>query len=439
MSFASCLPILECVYCLACARWVWKKFRYTAGRESENWGIAAASEFEPVPRFCRYILSIYEDDIRNPIWAPPGGYGVDPDWVIVKRNHEDTRGRVTPYMVYVDHQNGEIVVAIRGLNLAKESDYFVLLDDKLGQGEFDGGYVHNGLLKAAQWVMEAEANVLRELVVRYPNYTLTLAGHSLGAGVVALLTMLAVKNRGKLGNLERKRIRCFAIAPARCVSLNLAVRYADIINSVVLQDDFLPRTTVALENAFKSLFCFPCLLCIMCLKDTCTMEETMLKDPRRLYAPGRLYHIIVRKPFSSAKILPIVRTAIPVDGRFEHIVLSRDMTRDHSIIQILTESQRTLDSMLERDQSTDIPTQQRMVRKASLAKEHMQEHQAALQRAVALDVPRAYSPSSYGTFRELEQGENSGKSRRFSLTLSKTRKESWDDLAGQLLPTDKLV
>lgn len=95
--------------------------------------------------------------------------------------------------------------------------------------------------------------------------------------------------------------------------------------------------------------------------------------------------------------------------------------------------------MLERDQSMDIPAQQRMVRKASLAKEHMQEHQAALQRAVALDVPRAYSPSSYGTFRELEQGENSGKSRRFSFTLSKTGKESWDDLAGQILPTDKLV
>lgn len=250
MSFASCLPILECVYCLACARWVWKKFRYTAGRESENWGIAAASEFEPVPRICRYILSIYEDDIRNPIWAPPGGYGVDPDWVIVKRNHEDTRGRVTPYMVYLDHQNGEIVVAIRGLNLAKESDYFVLLDDKLGQGEFDGGYVHNGLLKAAQWVMEAEANVLRELVVRYPNYTLTLAGHSLGAGVVALLTMLAVKNREKLGNLERKRIRCFAIAPARCVSLNLAVRYADIINSVVLQVMWISRHFYVIRFTF---------------------------------------------------------------------------------------------------------------------------------------------------------------------------------------------
>nr|GMD74484.1 putative lipase/calmodulin-binding heat-shock protein [Ipomoea batatas] len=400
MSFACCLPIVECVYCLACARWAWKKFLYTAGRESENWGLATASEFEPVPRLCRYILSVYEDDLRNPLWAPPGGYGVDLDWIVLRRSYEDTQGKVAPYMIYLDHGNEEIVVAIRGLNLAKESDYLVLLDDKLGQAEFDGGFVHNGLLKSAQWVEETDSKVLGELIGRYPNYTLTFAGHSLGAGVVTLLAMLAVKNREQFGNVERRRIRCFAIAPARCVSLNLAVRYADIINSVVLQDDFLPRTTVGQENAFKSLFCFPCVLCIMCLKDTCTMEEKKLKDPRRLYAPGRLYHIIARKPF---------RTAIPVDGRFEHIVLSCNMTSDHAIICILTEAQRALNTMLERDHALDIPTQQRMERQASLAKEHREEHRAALQRAVALDVPQAYSPSSYGTFHELEEGENSGK------------------------------
>ncbi|KAF3681977.1 putative beta-amylase 7-like isoform X1 [Capsicum annuum] len=403
MSVACCVPVVECVYCLACVRWVWKKFLYTAGRESENWGLATASEFEPVPRFCRYIIAVYEVNIRNPIWTPPGGYGIDPDWVIVKRSHEDTQGKVSPYLIYVDHQNADIVVAIRGLNLAKESDFLVLLDDKLGQAEFDGGYVHNGLLKAAEWVWEAESQVLKELVERYPDYTLTFAGHSLGAGVVTLLTMLTVKNREKLGLLDRKRIRCFAIAPARCVSLNLAVRYADIINSIVLQDTF-------------------------------TMEEKMLKDPRRLYAPGRLYHIIVRKPFSFANIKPIVRTAIPVDGRFEHIVLSCNMTSDHAIIRILTEAQRTIDLMLERHHSTEsmsIPVKQRMERQASLAKEHMEEHRAALQRAAALDVPQAYSPSAYGTFRDIEDGQAFGKPGESSLTISKKR-ESWDDLAERL-------
>ncbi|KAF5946249.1 hypothetical protein HYC85_016477 [Camellia sinensis] len=405
MSFFCGLPLLECVYCLGCARWVWKKFLYTAGKESENWGLADAGEFEPIPRICRYILAVYEEDLRNPLWAPPGGYGLNPDWVILRKNDKETQENVSPYMIYLDHDNADIVVAIRGLNVAKESDYKVLLDNKLGQTKFNGGYVHNGLLKAAQWVLDAECEVFREVIERYPSYTLTFAGHSLGAGVVTLLTILVIQNREKFGNIERKRIRCFAIAPARCISLNLALRYADVINSVVLQDDFLPRTTMALEVVYN----LPCILCLMCVKDTCTLEDKMLKDPRRLYAPGRLYHIIVRKPFRIGKAPPIVRTAVPVDGRFEHIVLSCNLISDHSIIWIERESQNALDLMMERQRIMEIPPQQRMERQASLAKEHSEEYKAALQRAMALDVPLVYLPGSYGTFHEIEEGDDSSK------------------------------
>lgn len=235
MSIVCGIPILECVYCLACARWVWKKCLYTAGHESENWGLADVEEFMPVPRLCRLILSVYEDDIRNPIWEPPGGYGINPDWLVLRKDYEETQCRVPPYFIYLDHENKDIIVAVRGLNLAKEGDYAVLLDNKLGQTKFDGGYVHNGLLKAAEWLFHVECEVLRGLVENNPDYTLTFTGHSLGAGVVALLVLVVIQNLNKLGNIERKRIRCFAMAPARCMSLNLAVRYADIINSVVLQ------------------------------------------------------------------------------------------------------------------------------------------------------------------------------------------------------------
>lgn len=235
MSIVCGVPILESVYCLACARWVWKKCLYTAGNESKNWGLATAEEFQPIPHLCRLILSVYEEDHRNPLWAPPGGYGINPDWVILRKNYEETQCRVPPYMIYLDHDNADIVLAIRGLNLVKESDYAVLLDNRLGQTKFDGGYVHNGLLKAAEWLFEAEFEVLRKLLDMNPNYSLTLAGHSLGAGIVTMLAMLAVQNKDKLQNIERQRLRCYAVAPARCISLNLAVRYADIINSVVLQ------------------------------------------------------------------------------------------------------------------------------------------------------------------------------------------------------------
>ncbi|KAH1240940.1 hypothetical protein GmHk_07G018670 [Glycine max] len=378
MSAICGLPILECVYCLACARWVWKKCLYTAGYESENWGLATAQEFEPVPRICRLILAVYEDDIRNPQWAPQGGYGINPDWVILRKDYDDNQGRVTPYMIYLDHDHAEIILAVSGLNLGKESDYIVLLDNKLGQAEFHGG-----------------------------------------AGVVALLTMLAVHNRDKLG-ISRNKIRCFAIASPRCTSLNLAVRYADVINSVVLQDDFLPRTTAALED------------------DTCTLEEKKLRDPRRLYAPGRLYHIVERKPFRIGRLPPVVRTAVPVDGRFEHLVLSCNATSDHAIIWIERESRRALDLMRDKDeQHMEIPEEQKMERHESIAREHSEEYHAALKRAVALDIPQAYSPSLYGTFNQIDVGEDSGRSSVLGSSLShKKRAQNWNEFVGRLFDVD---
>ncbi|CAN1237018.1 hypothetical protein LINGRAPRIM_LOCUS1804 [Linum grandiflorum] len=354
MSIACCIPVVECVYCLACVRFAWRRCIYTAGYESENWGLATAEEFDPVPRLCRIILANYEDDLRNP-----------PDCLMLKKSHEHTGGRSSPYLIYVDHRNADVVLAIRGLNLATESDYAVLL----------GGYVHNGLLKAAKWVFDTECEVLRELLEQNPDYQLTFAGHSLGAGIVALVTIYALQNRDRLGNIERKRIRCFAMAPPRCMSLNLAVRYGDVINSVVLQVRFC--------------------------------EEKKLKDPRRLYAPGRLYHVVERKPLRMGRYPPIVRTAVPVDGRFEHIVLSCNATADHAIIWIEKESQRALDIMLANDRMMEIPVEQRMERKESLAREQTQQYEAALQRAVALDIPIA-SSSPYGTFADTEEGETSG-------------------------------
>ncbi|KAK7364340.1 hypothetical protein VNO80_12917 [Phaseolus coccineus] len=435
MSFLCGLPLVECVYCLACARWAWKRCLHTAGHDSENWGFATVEEFEPIPRLCRYILAVYEDDLRQPLWAPPGGYGISPDSLLLKKTYEDTYGRAPPYILYLDHEHEDIVLAIRGLNLAKESDYAVLLDNKLGKKKFDGGYVHNGLLKAAGWVLDAECEILRKLVEKYPNYTLTFVGHSLGSGVAAMLAMVVVQNSHRLGNIDRKRVRCYAIAPARCMSLNLAVRYADVINSVVLQDDFLPRTATPLEDIFKSLFCLPCLLCMRCMRDTCIPEGKMLKDPRRLYAPGRLYHIVERKPFKMGRFPPVVRTAVPVDGRFEHIVLSCNATSDHAIIWIEKEAQRALDLMLEKEEPMEAPAKQKMERQETMTR-HNVEYKAALQRAKTLDVPHAYTPpSEYGTFDE-EGDANSTRSQGESSNKSYVE-ETWDALIERHLDKDE--
>ncbi|GAB4861752.1 hypothetical protein Ancab_037007 [Ancistrocladus abbreviatus] len=128
MSLGYVIPILECVYYLA---------------------------------YARCILAIYEDDLRNPIWAPLGGYHMNLDWVILHKDYRETHGQSTPYMIYLDHDNAYIVLAIRELHLGNQSDYAVLFDNKLGQTTFDGGYVHNGLVNAARWVFDAEHEVLK--------------------------------------------------------------------------------------------------------------------------------------------------------------------------------------------------------------------------------------------------------------------------------------
>lgn len=155
----------------------------------------------------------------------------------------------------------------------------------------------------------------------------------------------------------------------------------------------------------------------------------MLKDPRRLYAPGRLYHIVERKPFRMGRVPPVVRTAVPVDGRFEHIVLSCNATSDHAIVWVEKEAQRALDLMLEKDRITEIPAKQRMERQETLAREHVEEYKAALQRAVTLSVPHAYSPSQYGTFVEHEEGEQldiSAGEPSSGPSVKKKTEESWD-------------
>lgn len=84
--------------------------------------------------------------------------------------------------------------------------------------------------------------------------------------------------------------------------------------------------------------------------------------------------------------------------------------------------------MLEKDRIMEIPAKQRMERQESLAREHSVEYKAALQRAAALDIPLAYSPSQYGTFREMQEGETSSRScEQTSLLSSKGRRESWDE------------
>ncbi|XVE72235.1 hypothetical protein DITRI_Ditri11bG0023100 [Diplodiscus trichospermus] len=425
---------VECVLLLGCSRWAWKRCTYVGSDDSETWPLATPDEFEPVPRVCRLILAVYETDLRNPEFPPDGGYRLNPDWVLKRVTYEQTLGRAPPYLIYADHDRKEIVVAIRGLNLAKESDYKLLLDNRLGMQMFDGGYVHHGLLKSAVWLLKEESETLKRVWEETgKEYQIIFAGHSLGSGVAALLTIVLVNHRDRLGGIPRSKIRCYAVAPARCMSLNLAVKYADVIHSIILQDDFLPRTPTPLEDIFKSIFCLPCLLFLVCLRDTFIPEDRKLRDQRRLYAPGRMYHIVERKFCRCGRFPPEVRTAIPVDGRFEHIVLSCNATSDHGIIWIEREAEKALNIMRETKSETITvpPKVQKLERLQTIEK----EHKDALERAVTLNIPHAASTVDELAEKEETQAEptqaDKGDTPKAKSETS-SRGANWDELVEKL-------
>ncbi|XP_015582547.1 uncharacterized protein LOC8272183 [Ricinus communis] len=419
---------VECVVVIGCMRWAWKRCTYVGSDDSASWPLATPEEFEPVPRICSLILAVYETDVEHPQYSP----NIDPKCFIKRVTYQKTNGLAPPYVIYIDHEHKEIVLAIRGLNLIKESDYKLLLDNKLGMQMFDGGYVHHGLLKSAVWLLNEESETLKKLWIENgKEYNMIFAGHSLGSGVASLLTVIVVNHRNRLGGIPREKIRCYAVAPARCMSLNLAVKYADVINSIILQDDFLPRTPTPLEDIFKSVFCLPCLLFLVCLRDTFIPEGRKLRDPRRLYAPGRMYHIVERKFCRCGRFPPEVRTAIPVDGRFEHIVLSCNTTSDHAILWIKREAEKAVQTMKENNGETITtpPKVQRLERKETLEK----EHKDALERAVSLNIPHAVSNPEAQSHSEPSHIEGEGEHTSETRSQSSSAGTNWNQLVNQLL------
>ncbi|PUZ37366.1 hypothetical protein GQ55_9G113800 [Panicum hallii var. hallii] len=205
----------ECALSLACARWAARRLSLSGADDSASWPAASPASFAPVPRACRAVLAAYDDDGAGDV-PPPSPL-------------------CPPYRLHHVRARGEVVLAVRGLGLARPEDYRLLLDA--------GGPAHRGLLRAAVWLLDREGPALRRMVAEAGpgRCRVVFVGHSLGAG-----------------------------------------------------DDFLPRTPAPLQHIFGSIFCLPCLLCFVCMRDT-FVSEGKIKDPAKLYAPGTVFHIVERK------------------------------------------------------------------------------------------------------------------------------------------------
>ncbi|XP_046822696.1 diacylglycerol lipase-beta-like isoform X1 [Vespa crabro] len=146
-----------------------------------------------------------------------------------------------PFCVIVDHKTSSIVIIVRGslslrdliTDIAAASETFECL------GLPSGSMAHKGMILGAKTLLKQlhHYKILEMAFNTYPTYTLTLTGHSLGAGVAVLL--------GILLRPEYPNLRVYAFStPAGVISRSAAKVTEEFVLTVTLGDDLVTRLSV---------------------------------------------------------------------------------------------------------------------------------------------------------------------------------------------------
>ncbi|CAE8598874.1 unnamed protein product [Polarella glacialis] len=175
---------------------------------------------------------------------------------------------VPGYMVAVDYEVGCVVVALRGTSSAR--DALVDLVCEPTELELGGlrGFAHGGMLRAAQHLArplaEAAHRGLEELTrssapgddtvpprasppVARPR--VVLCGHSLGAGVAALIAALW-RDSGEMPC----EVQCVAFACPQVLDASLSQALCNHTTSIVLGDDLVPRLSLSTVQDLREAF-----------------------------------------------------------------------------------------------------------------------------------------------------------------------------------------
>ncbi|KAG8098845.1 hypothetical protein GUJ93_ZPchr0013g35521 [Zizania palustris] len=116
----------------------------------------------------------------------------------------------------------------------------------LNEGQINNvtlGYAHCGMLAAARWIANLAIPHLHKGVREFPDYHIKIIGHSMGAGIAAILTYILHEHH------EFSSCTCLAFAPPACMTWELAESGKEFVTSLINRNDVVPAfSKVSIEN-----------------------------------------------------------------------------------------------------------------------------------------------------------------------------------------------
>jgi len=141
------------------------------------------------------------------------------------------------YFIAYDRRYDAVIFSIRGTWNVKDT----LADLVCEYVKWNGGLVHSGVLSSAIYFYKQLFTKLKEIVRDKQPKNLYLTGHSLGAGIAAVLTIMLKNVEEEFEVPSGFKIECFCFAPPSVLDIELAKKYEHCIFSYVNNNDIVPR------------------------------------------------------------------------------------------------------------------------------------------------------------------------------------------------------
>mmetsp|Transcript_9653 Transcript_9653/g.34335 ORF Transcript_9653/g.34335 Transcript_9653/m.34335 type:complete len:403 (-) Transcript_9653:67-1275(-) len=158
-------------------------------------------------RYARYAAAAYQNDKKS-ISSYVGNLRTEDIRHVTDNNN--TLVMTPGYFVAIDTEFDDIVLTIRGAGRAAEA----LADAVSPKEPLLGGSAHASLLEGARQVVDSSVKLLMRLSQEFPRKSIAIVGHSLGAGIASLVTVLLSSEGAPFAKLMATgKVKCFAFAP----------------------------------------------------------------------------------------------------------------------------------------------------------------------------------------------------------------------------------